>query len=169
MNRETRIVRAAAMLFEGMAAAFLVVLMLLTVADVALRSISNELRIYGVIEVVVLAFAWSVFLTLPAIFVKSQNIVVNVLDTFLGRAIGVTIAFASVVTIAFLALLGSQAYVTAGEALRFNDQTMYLAIPIFAYILPIIVGVGGALIAEAYCLFRPGGRTISSEPAGRDL
>jgi TRAP-type C4-dicarboxylate transport system permease small subunit len=169
MNRESRIVTTVAKLFESVAAGFLVVMVLLTVADVGLRSISNAFRIFGVIEIVVLAFAWSVFLALPAIFVNRQNIVVNVLDPFLGRAMGATIAFAALVTVAFLSLLGSQTFETAREALRFNDQTMYLAIPIFAYILPIIIGVGGALLAEIYRLFRPTAGLTGWGNAGSDL
>jgi TRAP-type C4-dicarboxylate transport system permease small subunit len=154
-----RAATTAATLLEGVAAVFLAGTMLLTVADVALRSISNEWRIYGVVEVVVLMFAWSVFLALPPVFLLRQNIVVNVLDSIVKQRVSWFIAFAGIITVIYLGFLGSQAVTTASEALRFSDQTMYLEIPIFAYMLPIIIGIGGAFLAEIYLLFRPEGPT----------
>src|SRR5258708_6095178 len=67
------------------AAIFLAAMMLLTVADVALRSFFN-LPIRGVYDLVELLLAGTFFVALPAVFLRDENIVVNSIDDFWPRA-----------------------------------------------------------------------------------
>ena len=132
-----RATKSAATVFECVAAVFLGATMLLTAGDVVLRTISEQWRIYGVVEFVELTFACSVFLALPALFLLRQNILVNIIDGYVRLSVRHwLIVAAGLLTLVYLAFLGSQVWVTANEALRFNDQTMYIEIPIFAYWLP---------------------------------
>jgi len=164
-----RAARSAATLFECVAAIFLAATMLLTVADVALRAISEEWRIYGVIEIVELTFACSVFLALPALFLFRKNILVNIIDGLVSMTVRHWLmVVAGLLTLIYLAFLGSQTWVTANEALRFNDQTMYIEIPIFVYWLPILLGVAGAFLAEFYALVTATDRNLENKSAGHD-
>ena len=139
--------------FECVAAVFLAATMLLTIADVALRTIDAQWRIYGVVEMVQLTFDCLVFLALPAVFLLARNITVNVFDDLLpSRALRVLVTGAALTTMIYLVIVGWQIIVTALEALEFDDQTQDLEIPLFVYWLPIWIGIGGALVAEAVAL-----------------
>jgi TRAP-type C4-dicarboxylate transport system permease small subunit len=169
MTRGQQAARSAATLFECVAAIFLASTMLLTVADVVLRTISEEWRIYGIVEIVELTFACSVFLALPALFLFRKNILVNIIDGLISLAVfHWLVILAALLTLVYLAFLGSQIWVTANEALRFNDQTMYIEIPVFVYWLPILLGVAGAFCAELYVLVTAADRNLENEPAAHD-
>lgn len=127
--------------------------MLLTIADVILRTIDEQWRIYGVVEMVQLTFDCLVFLALPAVFLLARNITVNVFDDLLpAAALRIVVTGSALTTVVYLSLVGWQVVVTALEALEFDDQTQDLRIPIFAYWLPVWIGFGGALAAEAAVL-----------------
>ena len=55
-------------------------MMLLTVADVVLRAFVNR-PIRGMLELVELLLACTFFLALPAVFLRDENIVVDVVDS----------------------------------------------------------------------------------------
>jgi TRAP-type C4-dicarboxylate transport system permease small subunit len=76
LNRWRRRVAAACGIAAG---AFLVAMMLLTVADVALRAVTNR-PIRGMFEIVELLLACTFFIALPAVFLRDENLVVDVID-----------------------------------------------------------------------------------------
>jgi TRAP-type C4-dicarboxylate transport system permease small subunit len=136
-------------LFESVAGLFLAATMLLTIADVCLRTIDPEWRIYGVVEMVQLTFDSLVFLAVPAVFLLGQNILVNLFDEMLGRtAMRILVTASAVVTLVYLGLLLSQVIATGLEAVEFQDTTQDLQWPVVWYWLPIWLGVAVALIAE---------------------
>lgn len=154
-----------------MAAVFLAAAMLLTIADVVLRTIDPQWRIYGVVEMVQLTFDSLVFLALPAVFLLAGNITVNVFDDLLpARALRILVTGSALATMAYLVIVGWQVVVTALEALEFDDQTQDLEISLFIYWLPIWIGIGGALIGEAVAMVT--GRHVeaaSGETMGRAI
>src|SRR5204862_4333233 len=65
--------------FGYLAAAFLAAMMLLTVADVALRAVFNR-PIHGTFELIELCLACTIFVALPAVFLRDEHLVVDVVD-----------------------------------------------------------------------------------------
>src|SRR3989442_5153534 len=65
--------------FGDRAAVFLAAMMLLTVADVALRAFFNR-PIHGTFELIELCLACTIFIALPAVFLRDEHLVVDVVD-----------------------------------------------------------------------------------------
>jgi TRAP-type C4-dicarboxylate transport system permease small subunit len=122
-------------------------MMLLTVADVALRAFAN-LPLRGVYELVELLLACTFFLALPAVFLRDGHIVVDVVDGLAPKAVPLLRRFAEVLAVAVLAVMAWQGWQAAAETLVFNDVTSDLAIHRLWYWVPVLIGmVGGALAA----------------------
>ena len=91
--------RGAAARFCGwLAAAFVAAMMLLTVADVVLRAVFNR-PIRGTLEIVELLLACTFFLALPAVFLRDENLVVDVVDDVAPRCVPLLRRFAEVVAV----------------------------------------------------------------------
>jgi len=148
------ITKKVAVLFESAAAFFLALTMLLTIADVVLRSLDPEWRIFGVVEMVQFTFDNLVFLAIPAVFLLNKNILVNLFDDLLPRRVlRMFIVAASLASLVYLGFFISQIVVTALDTLEFNDTTQDLYIPLFANWVPIWIGFGGAFLGELIRLF----------------
>src|SRR3989440_12415630 len=72
--------------FGYLAAVFLAAMMLLTVADVALRALFNR-PIHGTFELIELCLACTIFVALPAVFLRDEHLVVDVVDHFARPAV----------------------------------------------------------------------------------
>jgi TRAP-type C4-dicarboxylate transport system permease small subunit len=139
----------AAALSESVAGFFLAATMLLTILDVCLRTIDADWRIFGVIEMVQLAFDSLVFLAVPAVFLLGKNILVNLFDAYLSKPMmRFLVTSAAIITVIYLGVLLSQVIVTGLEAVAFNDTTQDLQWPIVWYWAPIWIGFAIALVAE---------------------
>jgi len=130
----------------GLAVISLVAMMMVTVADVALRAAFNY-PIRGVLEIVELALACTFFLALPASFLRDEHIVVDIVG---GRLVPLLRRIAAVVAIVVIALLAWQGWKAAQDALVFGDVTSDLALPRLYYWIPVLFGlVGSGLAAVA--------------------
>ena len=127
-------------------------MMLLTVVDVALRAAFN-LPIRGTYELIELLLACTFFLALPAVFLRDENIVVDVVDGVAPKAVPRLRRFAEVVAIAVLAVMAWQGWKAAAETLVFNDVTSDLAIHRLWYWAPVLAGMVGGAIAAAFVFF----------------
>lgn len=129
-----------------LAAACVAGMMLVTVADVVLRSTVN-LAMRGTAEVVELLLACSFFLALPATFLRDENIVVDVIDRWVGPG-GVSMLkrLASALAVVMLSILAWQGYIAAQDTLVFGDVTSDLSIPKIYYWVPLLVGFAGAAL-----------------------
>ena len=74
--------RTVARVFGALAAVFLAGMVLITVADVVLRSLF-DFPIRGVLELVELGLACTIFIALPAVFLRDEHLVVDVIDHLL--------------------------------------------------------------------------------------
>lgn len=132
-------------------------MMLVTVADVTLRTLAN-LPIRGTVEIVELLLTASFFLALPATFLRDENIVVDVVDRFAGaRAVGVLKRLSALAAAATLGLLAWQGWIAAQDTLVFGDVTSDLAIPKIYYWLPVLIGFVGAGISALVVLLSKDG------------
>jgi TRAP-type C4-dicarboxylate transport system permease small subunit len=116
-------------------------MMLVTVADVVLRSFFG-IPVRGQFELVELALAYSLFLALPAVFLRDAHLVVDAADHFVSarvrRALDLLGAAAS------LAALGIMLWQMTPQALymmRFGDMTFDLQIPKIWYAAPALAGI----------------------------
>lgn len=128
-------------------------MMLLTVADVLLRAFANR-PIRGMYELVELLLACTFFLALPAVFLRDENIVVDVADEVVPKAVPALRRFAEVVAIAVLAVMAWQGWKAAAETLVFNDVTSDLAIHRLWYWVPVLAGMIGAALAAVWMFLK---------------
>jgi TRAP-type C4-dicarboxylate transport system permease small subunit len=137
------------------AGVFLVAMMLLTVADVVLRATTNR-PIRGTFEIIELLLACTFFLALPAVFLRDENLVVDVIDPIAPRWVPRLRRFAELIAIPVLGLMGWEGWKAAAETLVFNDVTSDLSIHRLFYWIPVLFGLIGAAIAAVAMLLRKG-------------
>jgi TRAP-type transport system small permease protein len=132
---------------------FLVAMMLLTVADVVLRAVANR-PIRGMFELVELLLACTFFVALPAVFLRDEHLVVDVVDPLAPRWVPRLRRIAEVVAIPVLALMAWEGFKAARETLVFNDVTSDLAIHRLWYWIPVLIGLIGSAVAAVTMLLR---------------
>jgi TRAP-type C4-dicarboxylate transport system permease small subunit len=135
------------------AGVFLVAMMLLTVADVVLRAVSNQ-PIRGMFELVELLLACTFFLALPAVFLRDAHLVVDLVDPVAPRWVPRLRRIAEVIAIPVLALMAWEGFKAARETLVFNDVTSDLAIHRLWYWIPVLIGLIGSAVAAVTMLLR---------------
>lgn len=131
----------------GLAAAvFLLGMMLLTVADVALRPAFNT-PIRGVYELVELLLAGTFFVALPAAFLRDDHIIVNVIDDFVPRWVPALKRFAAALAVIIFAVMAWQGFLAAADSFAFRDVTADLGLPRFWHWAALLLGIIGSGIA----------------------
>jgi TRAP-type C4-dicarboxylate transport system permease small subunit len=141
-------------LFGILAALFLAAMMLLTVADVLLRSFL-QYPIHGTFELIELGLACTIFLALPAVFLRDQHLVVDVVDHLARPAVvRVLDLFGAVASLATLAVMFWQMVPLARDMQQFGDVTADLSIPKIYYWIPVLIGVGASALATLAFIVR---------------
>ena len=131
-------------------------MMLLTVADVVLRATTNR-PIRGMFEIVELLLACTFFVALPAVFLRDENLVVDVIDTLRPRWVSWLRRLAELIAIPVLVLMAWEGWKAAAETLVFNDVTSDLSIHRILYWAPVMFGLVGAAAAAVAMIFRKNG------------
>jgi TRAP-type C4-dicarboxylate transport system permease small subunit len=129
-----------------LAAACLAAMMLVTVVDVVLRATSN-VPIRGVYELVELLLAYTFFIALPAVFLRDENIAVNVVDDLKPRWVPALKRIAAALAVVVLAVMAWQGALAARDTIAFNDVTADLSLPKSLHWIALLVGVIGAAVA----------------------
>jgi len=136
----------------------LAAMMLVTVADVVLRAVASK-PIRGTFEIVELLLACTFFFALPAAFLRDEHIVVDIVDGTAPRWVPLLKRLALAIAVALLAAMAWQGWISARDAVAFNDVTADLALPRLWYWIPVLAGmIGACLAAAAMLLKRDGGR-----------
>jgi TRAP-type C4-dicarboxylate transport system permease small subunit len=136
-----------------LAAVFALGMVALTVADVVLRAAFNR-PIHGALELVELALAYTIFAALPAVFLRDQNVVVDMVDHVLPRAVPVLRRIGAVASFVLLAAMGWYMIPRAVDIYEFGDVTSDLSIPRILYWVAALVGVFASAAAALVMLFR---------------
>jgi TRAP-type C4-dicarboxylate transport system permease small subunit len=135
------------------AAVFLAGMLLLTVADVALRTFFNY-PLRGVYELIELMLAGSFFLALPCIFLRDDNILVNTIDEITPRIVPALKRIALLLSVLTFAVLVWQGWDAAWDSYEFHDVTADLGLPRFWHWTIVLVGMSLAALAALFMLFR---------------
>ncbi|MFZ5693030.1 MAG: TRAP transporter small permease [Pseudomonadota bacterium] len=137
----------------GIAAVFLLGMLVLTVADVALRTFFNY-PLRGVYELIELMLAGAFFLALPCVFLREDNILVNTIDEFAPRIVPLLKRIALVLSVLTFAVLVWQGWSAAWDSYEFHDVTADLGLPKFWHWTIVLAGMSLAALAALFMLFR---------------
>ena len=129
-------------------------MVLLTVADVLLRTFFS-LPIQGMLELIELGLACTIFIALPAVFLRDEHLVVDVVDHLarpsvvrLLHLLGALVSLGVLVTIAW------QMAPLARAMHEFGDVTSDLSIPRIYYWIPVLLGVVASALATVVFIVR---------------
>lgn len=137
-----------------MAAAFLAAMMLLTVADVLLRAFFGY-PVRGMLELIELGLACTVFLGMPAVFLRKEHLVVDAIDQLTRPAVVRLLDLAgALVSFGLLAFMAWQMVPVARGMYDFGDVTPDLSIPKIYYWVPVLLGVVGSAAAALVLVLR---------------
>jgi TRAP-type C4-dicarboxylate transport system permease small subunit len=144
----------AARIFGLAAAAFLIVMMMVTVVDVSLRSLFN-IPVFGTFDIVELMMVATIFLAVPATYLREEHIVIDVIDHVAPkRLVDVLRWTGTVLTLIYLVVMASQMIQPALDKIDFGDVTLDLGIPKYIHWIPILLGTFFSAVAVAAILWR---------------
>lgn len=135
------------------AAVFLLGMLVLTVADVVLRTFFNY-PLRGVYELIELMLAGTFFLALPCVFLRDDNILVNTIDEIWPRIVPFLKRFALLLSVAVFVVLVWQGWSAAWDSYEFHDVTADLGLPKFWHWTIVLAGMSLAALAALFMLFR---------------
>ena len=128
--------------------------MLLTVADVLLRTFFRY-PIQGMLELVELGLACTIFLALPAVFLRDEHLVVDVIDHLVPpSAVRILDLLGALLSLAVLVTMAWQMVPLARTMHEFGDVTSDLSIPKIYYWAPVLLGVVASALATLVFIVR---------------
>lgn len=129
-------------------------MMLLTVADVALRALFNR-PINGTFELIELGLVCTVFVALPAVFLRDEHLVVDVIDHLApARVVRWLDLFGAAASLAVLSIMVWRMIPLARDMQEFGDVTADLSIPKIVYWMPVLVGTAASAAATLVFIAR---------------
>ena len=141
-------------MFGALAAFFLAAMMLVTVADVVLRALAG-IPIRGTAELVEFGLACAVFFGLPAVFLRDEHLVVDVVDHFASpRLVRLLDLAGALISLGVLGVMGWQMLPVARSMYEFGDVTSNLSIPKIYYWVPVLVGIVASALATMVFIVR---------------
>ena len=133
-------------------AIFLAAMMLITVADVTLRAVAN-LPITGAYDLVQLFLVGTIFLSIPEVFQRDENIVIDFIDHVAAcTIIDLLRLIARLAALTFLLMLAWRMIGPAIDAVRFHDVSPDLSVPMIVYWVLMIAGVLLSLLSAVLIL-----------------
>jgi TRAP-type C4-dicarboxylate transport system permease small subunit len=143
----------AARPFGLAAAAILIFMMLFTTVAVTMRQLFGT-PVLGVVDVMELALLGLIYVAMPGVFLRDDNVTVDVIDHMLSRRARVALrALGLVLALVFLAMMMVNMLPQALDKWQFNEVTMTLGINRFIHWTPIIFGFALSIVGTAWVLF----------------
>lgn len=138
---------AAARPFALAATLALAFMVLITTAAVFARWLFKQ-EIFGVVDMMELALAFGVFLALPGVFLRDEQVTVDLVDSLGSSRLTFALRlFGYLLGLAFITLTLSQMIAPALEKLNSPETTMTLQIPRYWHWLPLVVGFAASALA----------------------
>jgi TRAP-type C4-dicarboxylate transport system permease small subunit len=129
-------------------------MMLLTVADVLLRAFFSY-PIQGMLELVELGLACTIFLALPAVFLRDEHLVVDVIDHLTRPSVVRFLdLIGALISLGVLVVMAWQMVPLARTMHEFGDVTSDLSIPKIWYWIPVLLGVVASALATLVFIVR---------------
>jgi TRAP-type transport system small permease protein len=147
-----------------LAAAALVVMMLMTVADVTLRYSLNR-PIPGTYDLVECMLVVFVFSGMAATFLRRRNIAIDIIDHFVGaRGVVFLVRLTDLVSILTLGILVWAMSGPALQAYEYGDRKLELALPLYVLWIVALLGMVGSIICAVGALLTPTTKSNGGEP-----
>ena len=147
-----RALEGLARLLGGAASLFLGAMMMVTVADVVLRSLFSY-PIFGTFDLVELFLVTLIFLGLPETFRREEHVVVDVVDHVApGRVVALLRVLGALMAVALLLLMLWHSLPPARDTYVFGDRTLDLGLPRYLHWIPILLGTAAAILAALMVL-----------------
>lgn len=144
------LIETAARPFGYAAALVLVFMMMFTTVAVAARQFFDT-PILGVVDVMELSLVALIFVAMPGVFLRDENVVVDVIDQVVPRSVRVALRLLGLaLTLGFLIMMMTEMADQAIEKLSDNEVTMTLSINRFVHWIPIIFGFTFSIIATIW-------------------
>jgi TRAP-type C4-dicarboxylate transport system permease small subunit len=138
-----------------LASVALIVMMLVTLADVFLRYVFNH-PIRGSYDLVESMMAIFVFNGMSTAFLQRRSIVIDIVDNFAHRAlVTALIRISDVLTILTLGLFGYAMIMPAMQAYNYGDLKMELGLPVYILWGFALIGMAGAILCAFGALLAP--------------
>jgi TRAP-type C4-dicarboxylate transport system permease small subunit len=147
-----------------LASAALIVMMLVTIADVFLRYVFNSpIRgSYDLVETMMVVF---VFHGMSTAFLQRRNIVIDLVDSIAHRHIVIAlIRISDVLTILTIGLYAYAMITPAVQAFNYGDLKMELQVPVWYLWAAALIGIAGAILCAIGALIMPVVPKHDSEP-----
>lgn len=146
MTSPSRVDRATKWL-EHVASAALIVMMLVTMADVLMRNIYNR-PITGSVELVRIAMAYLVFMAFPQTFLRGHHVRIDVIDHLVGRrAVRRLDLLGELAALGLLAVTLWVMWHEAVDAHQMGDVTSDLMIPLSVLWAPMLLGTACSMVS----------------------
>jgi TRAP-type C4-dicarboxylate transport system permease small subunit len=121
--------------------------MVFTTVAVVMRQ-AFDTPVLGVIDIMELALVGMIFIALPGVFLRDENVTVDVIDHFVPRKVRVVLRFFGLaVTLAFLVTVLIQTIPQMLDKWEYGEVTMTLGINRYIHWMPIIFGFSLSSIA----------------------
>lgn len=149
--------------FASLGVFMLIVTMLATVVDVALRRTVN-VAIIGMVDITQLLVMGAVFTAIPFAFFTESHIVIElVTDRLPRRSIAALKFAAALITIAFMAAVLRYGWVQAIQQHGYGDRSQTIGIPILLYWIPLLAGSALSIAAAGLIALRQAIIAVSGE------
>jgi TRAP-type C4-dicarboxylate transport system permease small subunit len=130
----------------------LAVMMVATVADVAMRNLGGK-PLRGVVELVEITMLLAAFLGLPEAFLRREEIVVDLIDGLIpAKMLRVVKTIGQAVTMGVVWLIGYHVVTPMLDAYRFGDIKFELGIPVYLLHAVVLLCFAASLVTTAFVL-----------------
>jgi TRAP-type C4-dicarboxylate transport system permease small subunit len=131
---------------------FLAAMMLITVADVISRAVAN-LPIAGTYDLVQLFLVGAIFLSIPEVFLRDENIVIDFIGHIAKRlVIDILKLVANLAAVIFLLVLSWRMIGPALDSVRFHEVSPDVSVPMIVHWALMLTGIVLALLAAVIVL-----------------
>jgi len=156
--------RSLAQRLANAAQALLLAAVLVTIADIALRSFSFS-GVPGTVDLMQLAVMWAALLAIPAAFLTGEHVAIDMFTKTLPMRVQQALRlFALALGIGTLALIAWYGALQAWREHSAGDQTQTLGIPFGVYWLPLLAGMALSSLACAALFAETLSRLLRGEP-----
>jgi TRAP-type C4-dicarboxylate transport system permease small subunit len=142
----------AARVFGIAAALILIFMMLFTTVAVSMRQFFNT-PVLGVVDVMELALVALIFVAMPGVFLRDDNVTVDIVDQFVPRKVRIALRMLGlIISLAFLVMMMVQMLPQAADKWEHGEVTMTLGINRFVHWVPIMFGFATSIIGTVWVL-----------------